>query len=188
METLDRVMRSWGMPMGPVALTDEVGIDVANKVAHIMQEAYPDRLTFPDWMDRLVEEDRLGSKTGKGLYGYEDGKRTEPDEAIYDLLGIPGDRREVDETALAERLVLPMVNEAARCLDEEIVASPGDIDLALIMGTGFPPFRGGLCRWADSQGLDRLLDEMERLAEAVGERHRPCQALREIAVRGGFYA
>jgi len=89
---------------------------------------------------------------------------------------------------IAERTVLPMINEAARCLAEGIAATPADIDLALIMGTGFPPFRGGLCRWADSQGLDRLLEEMESLAVSIGERHRPSAALREIAAAGGFYA
>ncbi len=174
--------------MGPVELTDEVGIDVANKVGHIMEEAYPDRLEFPSWMDELVDEERLGAKTGKGLYRYEDGRRTEPDEALYELLGIPGSIRETDESALAERLILPMVDEAARCLDEGIADSPGDIDLALVMGTGFPPFRGGLCRWADEQGLERLIEEMERLAESVAARHRPSDALRRFAAEGGFYA
>ena len=188
MEVLDRVMTDWGMPMGPVALTDEVGIDVANKVGHIMQEAYPDRLRFPEWIDRMVVPDRLGAKTGHGLYLYEKGRRTEPDESVYETLGLSGDIREVDAAALAERAVLPMVNEAARCLDEGIVAGPADVDLAMIMGTGFPPFRGGLCRWADNQGLERLLEEMEKLAESVGERHRPSAALRRIATRGGFYA
>ncbi len=188
MDRLDEAMVSWGMPMGPVALTDEVGIDVANKVGHIMQEAFPDRLSFPGWIDDMVDPDRLGAKTEAGLYTYEKGRRDSPDEAVYARLGIPGNVTEIDPVATAERLVLPMVNEAARCLAEGIVASAGDIDLAMIMGTGFPPFRGGLCRWADGQGLERLLEEMDALAETVGDRHRPSQALRDIADAGGFYA
>lgn len=187
-EVLDRAMTEWGMPMGPVALTDEVGIDVANKVGHIMREAYPDRLRFPGWIDEMVVEGRLGAKSGRGLYLYENGRRREPDEGVYQRLGIPGDKRQADATAIAERTVLPMVDEAARCLDEGIVAAPADIDLAMIMGTGFPPFRGGLCRWADNQGLERLLDDMEAPAADVGERHRPSEALRRIAEAGGFYA
>jgi 3-hydroxyacyl-CoA dehydrogenase len=89
--------------------------------------------------------------------------------------------------ALVDRMILPMVNEAARCLDEGVVGSPGDLDLALILGTGFPPFCGGLCRWADQQGLGQIVVALERLESAVGERFRPSQALRELAGRGGFY-
>jgi 3-hydroxyacyl-CoA dehydrogenase/enoyl-CoA hydratase/3-hydroxybutyryl-CoA epimerase len=187
-ERIDEAIVAWGMPMGPLALTDEVGIDVANKVGHIMADAYPDRLSLPDWVDRMIDPERLGAKTGAGLYRYEKGRRTEPDPGVYERLGIAGTADPIEATAIAERAVLPMVNEAARCLDEGIVASPADVDLAMILGTGFPPFRGGLCRWADGQGLERLLDEMERLAERFGERHRPSRALREIAGAGGFYA
>jgi 3-hydroxyacyl-CoA dehydrogenase len=84
-------------------------------------------------------------------------------------------------------MVLPMVNEAARCLQEKVVAGPGDLDLALILGTGFPPFRGGLCRWADSQGLPAIVAALERLEGSVGDRFRPSDALREYAAAGGFY-
>jgi 3-hydroxyacyl-CoA dehydrogenase/enoyl-CoA hydratase/3-hydroxybutyryl-CoA epimerase len=187
-ETLDRALTGWGMPMGPAALTDEVGIDVANKVGHIMQDAFPDRLRLPPWVDRMVVDGRLGAKSGRGLYLYEKGRRSQPDEGIYATLGIRGDVREVDAAAIAERTVLPMVNEAARCLADGIAATPADVDLAMIMGTGFPPFRGGPCRWADSQGLGRLVEEMDALAESVGERHRPAAALRDLAAAGGFYA
>ena len=85
-------------------------------------------------------------------------------------------------------MVLPMVNEAARCLDEGIVEGPGPLDLAMIFGTGFPPFRGGLCRWADGEGLPRLVDELATLAREIAPRHEPCDALRRFATAGGFYA
>jgi 3-hydroxyacyl-CoA dehydrogenase/enoyl-CoA hydratase/3-hydroxybutyryl-CoA epimerase len=85
-------------------------------------------------------------------------------------------------------MVLPMVNEAARCLEEGVVRTAGDLDLAMIFGTGFPPFRGGLCRWADQEGLDSILATLERLESAVGDRFRPSQALRATVEAGGFYA
>jgi 3-hydroxyacyl-CoA dehydrogenase/enoyl-CoA hydratase/3-hydroxybutyryl-CoA epimerase len=85
-------------------------------------------------------------------------------------------------------MVLPMVAEAARCLAEGVVASAADADLAMIFGTGFPPFRGGPCRWADGEGLDRLAEELDRLADRSGERLRPPAALREAARAGGLHA
>jgi len=187
-EDLDRAMSDWGMPMGPMALTDEVGIDVAVKVAHILCEAFGDRLPLPAWMDRLSLAGRLGTKSGRGFYRYEGRERKDPDPAVYALLGLTPHIDHPDPAALADRMVLPMVNEAARCLAEKVVAGPGDLDLALILGTGFPPFRGGLCRWADSQGLPAIVATLERLEGAVAERFRPSDALRDYAARGGFYA
>jgi 3-hydroxyacyl-CoA dehydrogenase len=93
-----------------------------------------------------------------------------------------------DPGAIADRMVLPMVNEAARCLEESVVRSAADLDLALIFGTGFPPFRGGLCRWADHEGLARIVATLERLEGSVGERFQPSAALRATAAAGGFYA
>ncbi|MFP5285350.1 MAG: 3-hydroxyacyl-CoA dehydrogenase NAD-binding domain-containing protein, partial [Thermoanaerobaculia bacterium] len=162
-EDLDRAMTGWGMPVGPMVLMDEVGIDVATKVAHILHEAFSDRLPLPRWLDRLMEDGRLGTKNGRGIYRYEDGERKEPDPTAYALLGLQPRVQNPDPDAIADRMVLPMVNEAARCLEEGIVRSAGDLDLALIVGTGFPPFRGGLCRWADQEGLGRLIATLERL-------------------------
>jgi 3-hydroxyacyl-CoA dehydrogenase/enoyl-CoA hydratase/3-hydroxybutyryl-CoA epimerase len=194
-EDIDRAMVAWGMPIGPLALTDEVGIDVAGKVAHIMADAFADRVRLPAWIDRLPDGDRLGVKNGKGIYRYEGRERQEPDPEVYAALGLenhgsPGGKEDAapDLAALADRMVLPMVNEAARCLDERVVRSAGDLDLAMIFGTGFPPFRGGLCRWADQQGLPQLIATLERLEGAAGERFRPAAALRETAAAGGFYA
>src|SRR6202035_5808403 len=92
-----------------------------------------------------------------------------------------------DPGQIADRMVLPMVNEAARCLEEQVVGSAAELDLAMILGTGFPPFRGGLCRWADQQGLDEIVATLERLESAVGDRFRPSDALRARAAAGGFY-
>jgi 3-hydroxyacyl-CoA dehydrogenase/enoyl-CoA hydratase/3-hydroxybutyryl-CoA epimerase len=199
-EDIDRAMVDWGMPIGPLALTDEVGIDVAGKVAHIMAAAFADRVRLPAWLDRLSEGDRLGVKSGKGIYRYEGRERQDPDPAVYAALGLdpkdprhPRNPREASGgdpslEAMADRMVLPMVNEAARCLAEQVVRSAGELDLAMIFGTGFPPFRGGLCRWADQQGLQQIIATLERLEGAVGDRCRPSEALRATAAAGGFYA
>jgi 3-hydroxyacyl-CoA dehydrogenase / enoyl-CoA hydratase / 3-hydroxybutyryl-CoA epimerase len=187
-EDIDRAMVDWGMPIGPLALTDEVGIDVAGKVAHILGDAFADRVRLPAWLDHLGDGDRLGVKNGKGLYRYEGRERGEPDPEVYTALGIQPRIADPDPAALVDRMVLPMVNEAARCLEEQVVRSAGDLDLALIFGTGFPPFRGGLCRWADQQGLPQLIATLERLEGAAGGRFQPSDALRATAAAGGFYA
>jgi 3-hydroxyacyl-CoA dehydrogenase/enoyl-CoA hydratase/3-hydroxybutyryl-CoA epimerase len=187
-ESLDRAMTAWGMPMGPLALTDEVGIDVAVKVAHILTDAFGDRLPVPDWLEKALDDDRLGRKNGRGFYHYENGKRGAPDETIYDLLGVARHQVRSDPARLADRMVLRMVDEAARCLEEGVVDGPATLDLALIMGTGFPPFRGGLCRWADTQNLGELIAQLERLSGSVAPRFEPSPALRAAADSGGFYA
>ena len=187
MEDLDRAMTDWGMPLGPMALTDEVGLDVAVKVAHILAAAFGDRLPLPGWIDRLSGEGRLGTKTGSGFYRYDGRERKDPDPAVYEILGIEPRIEHPDPGQIADRMVLPMVNEAARCLEEQVVGSAAELDLAMILGTGFPPFRGGLCRWADQQGLDEIVATLERLESAVGDRFRPSDALRARAAAGGFY-
>lgn len=187
-EDVDRAMTDWGMPMGPLALTDEVGVDVATKVAHILSDAFSQRLPLPPWFDRLAEAGRLGKKSGSGFYRYEGRERQEPDPEVYELLELSPRIRVAETGLLVDRMVLPMVNEAARCLEEGIVADPGSLDLALIMGTGFPPFRGGLCRWADSSGLARAVELLEDLAVQIGDRFQPADALRRAAEAGGFYA
>jgi 3-hydroxyacyl-CoA dehydrogenase/enoyl-CoA hydratase/3-hydroxybutyryl-CoA epimerase len=187
-EDLDRTLTDWGMPVGPMALTDEVGIDVATKVAHILHEAFSDRLPVPAWLDRLTQDGRLGTKNGRGIYRYENGERKEPDPSVYGLLGLQARIQNPDPDHIVDRMVLPMVNEAARCLEEGVVRSAGDLDLALIFGTGFPPFRGGLCRWADQEGLGRIIGTLERLEGAVDSRFAPSEALVRTAGAGGFYA
>jgi len=186
-EEVDRAMVDWGMPMGPLRLADEVGLDVSAKVGHILHEAFGDRLPFPGWFDRLPQGGRLGVKNGKGIYRYEGRRGKGVDPAVYDEIGVRPSKPAGDPEALAERMVLPMVNEAARCLAEGIVDAAGPLDLALIFGTGFPPFRGGLCRWADRRGLSEVVVRLERLSAEVGARFAPSDALRAAASRGGFY-
>jgi 3-hydroxyacyl-CoA dehydrogenase / enoyl-CoA hydratase / 3-hydroxybutyryl-CoA epimerase len=186
-EAIDGALTDWGMPMGPLRLADEVGLDVSAKVGRILHEAFPDRLHFPSWIERIAEDkSRLGAKTGKGIYRYRDGKEQEVDPAIYAVLELTP-QAELPPPP-AERLVLSMVNEAARCLAERIVEGPGPLDLALVFGIGFPPFRGGLCRWADGLGLDNVIRQLELLAGQHGPRLAPSDALRQAAARGGFYS
>jgi 3-hydroxyacyl-CoA dehydrogenase/enoyl-CoA hydratase/3-hydroxybutyryl-CoA epimerase len=187
-EDIDRAMTEWGMPIGPLALTDEVGIDVAAKVAHILGDAFAHRTQTPGWLDRLPEHGRLGVKNGRGIYRYEGRERKNPDPEVYGILGLVPRISHPDLGSLAERMVLPMVNEAALCLEERVVRSAADLDLALIMGTGFSPFRGGLCRWADHQGVPQIVATLERLESVGGGRFEPSAALRATAQAGGFYA
>jgi 3-hydroxyacyl-CoA dehydrogenase/enoyl-CoA hydratase/3-hydroxybutyryl-CoA epimerase len=122
-EDLDRAMVDWGMPIGPLALMDEVGIDVATKVAHILHDAFPDRLLLPDLLDKLPESGRLGTKNRKGIYRYEGRDRKGPDPEVYAVMGLHPKRENPDPTTLTDRMVLPMLNEAARCLEEGVVRS-----------------------------------------------------------------
>ncbi len=184
---IDRALTRFGMPMGPLRLLDEVGIDVAEKAGKVMAGAYPERGVSPGVVEKLVAAGRLGKKTGKGLYLHQ-GKKAVPDPEALRLLGIER-RRLVGEGEAVERSIYPMVNEAARCLAEGVVASAGELDLAMVMGIGFPPFRGGLLRFAEQEGLTKVVEALRGLAERLGSRFTPAEALLEKARSGhGFYS
>lgn len=186
-ESLDKAMVDFGMPMGPMALLDEVGIDVASKVAKILGDAFGARLQASTVVQKLYDDGRHGKKNGKGLYLYEDGKRKGPDPSVYKVLGIRAPQT-AEAKSVVERMVLAMVNEASLILDEKIVASAGELDLAMIMGTGFPPFRGGLLRYADALGLPYILARLDELSSSVGARFAPNAPLKRLAERDGkFY-
>lgn len=186
-ESIDKAMVDFGMPMGPMALLDEVGIDVAAKVAGILTEAFGERMQKSTVVEKLYADGRHGKKNGKGLYQYENGKRKDPDASVYKLLGIRAPKT-ADEKAVVERMVLAMINEASLILEEKIVASAAELDLAMIMGTGFPPFRGGLLRYADALGVPYILARLDELSSKVGPRYAPNAPLKKLAERGmGFY-
>lgn len=186
-ESLDKIMVEFGMPLGPMALLDEVGIDVAAKVAGILSEAFGPRIDKSSVVKKLYADGRYGKKNGKGLYRYEDGKRKGPDPTVYTLLGIRSPHP-ADPKVAVERMVFAMINEAALILDEKIVGSAGELDLAMIMGTGFPPFRGGLLRYADSLGLPYILARLDELSSRVAPRFTPTEPLARLAQRDGkFY-
>jgi 3-hydroxyacyl-CoA dehydrogenase/enoyl-CoA hydratase/3-hydroxybutyryl-CoA epimerase len=185
-ESLDKAMLDFGMPMGPMALLDEVGIDVAAKVAGILMGAFGHRMEKSDVVEKLYADGRHGKKNGKGLYLYENGKRQGPDASVYKLLGITP--HAADDKAVVERMILAMINEASLILDEKIVASAGELDLAMIMGTGFPPFRGGLLRYADSLGTPYIVSRLDELSSRHGKRFLPNAPLKKLAERDGkFY-
>ena len=185
-ESIDAAMVDFGMPMGPMALLDEVGIDVAAKVAGILRERFAGRMQQSRVVDVLYADHRLGKKGGKGLYTYENGKRQAPDPAVYKLLGV-AEPRPVNATEAVDRMVLLMINEAALILDEKIVGSAAELDLAMIMGTGFPPFRGGLLRYADSVGVRNVVARLDALASTHGSRFKPTDPLRKLAEGGGKF-
>ncbi|MGZ5445994.1 MAG: 3-hydroxyacyl-CoA dehydrogenase NAD-binding domain-containing protein [Thermoanaerobaculia bacterium] len=186
-ESLDKAMVDFGMPMGPMALLDEVGIDVAAKVAGILTEAFGNRMQKSTVVEKLYADGRHGKKNGKGLYLYEDGKRKGPDPSVYKVLGIRSPKA-ADAKAVVERMVFSMINEASLILDEKIVASAAELDLAMIMGTGFPPFLGGLLRYADSLGVPYIASRLDELSSSVGPRFRPNEPLKRLAARDGkFY-
>jgi len=192
-DVLDSALETFGLPMGPLALLDEIGLDVAAKVGVVLESAFPVRMHPHPLLHRLPSENRLGRKSGLGFYRYEDGERGDPDEGLRRELGLDGGKGEAeepvfDDEALVARCLYPMVNEAARAVAEGVVATPSDGDLALVMGIGWPPFRGGLMRWADREGIPRIVDRLDAWAGAVDERFEPAEALRERARwEGGFY-
>src|SRR4051812_32876252 len=171
-ESIDKAMTDFGMPMGPLTLLDEVGIDVAAKVSQILGGAFASRMgETSKVVDALYADGRYGKKNGKGVYKYENGKRTSPDPAVYKLVGV-GRPHPVDPRNTVERMIFAMVNEAAMILDERIVGSAGELDLAMIRGPGFPPFRGGLLRYADSLGVPYIQARLDELSTTVGARFK----------------
>lgn len=189
-EQIDRVLRRFGMPMGPLRLLDEVGLDVARHAGAVMMAAFGERLAPPPPMTALEQTKLLGRKGGRGFYEYEKGREKGVNEAVYGELrgALPEQRRDLPEQEILDRTLLVMVNEAARILSDGIVAAPADVDIGMITGTGFPPFRGGLLKWADATGTAAIVARLEALQAAHGVRFEPAPALRELARAGrGFY-
>lgn len=178
-EEIDEALVQFGMPMGPFNLVDEVGLDVAAKVSHIMIDAFGSRMNAGEGLDKLAADKRLGKKNGKGFYLYQ-GKDKSVDQGIYDFLNLKPSGAKLAKSEAQERCVLLMINEAALCLSEEIVRRPHDVDAGMIFGTGFPPFRGGLLRYADTLGVARVIERMEHYANKHGERFQPAPMLVEM--------
>ena len=183
-QALDRIWTDFGMPMGPCRLIDEVGMDIARHAGDSLAEAFGERMAPSASLVALGESGRLGRKGGKGFYLYEDGKEKGVDGTVYADMGQSSRRVSPDPARACDRIVLAMVNEAARILDDGIVGSAADVDLGMVMGTGFPPFRGGLLRYADDRGLEEVLAVVEGFAKEVGDRFQPSGPLIELARSG----
>jgi 3-hydroxyacyl-CoA dehydrogenase/enoyl-CoA hydratase/3-hydroxybutyryl-CoA epimerase len=185
-DLVDRTMTEWGFPVGPVALLDEVGLDVAQKAAKTMQGAFGERMRPGAGLDKLLQGGRLGRKNGRGFYRYHEGHKSGVDDAIYGLLNVKPNEASDPET-VRRRLVYAMLNEAAAACGEEVIRSARDGDIGAIYGIGFPAFRGGPLRMIDDLGAARVLETLYDLQDRYGERFRPAPALAEMARSGGRY-
>lgn len=161
-ESIDRVALDFGMPMGPIELADQVGLDICLGVADMLRERLDNDLPeAPQWFRDKVEQGKLGKKTGEGLYRWEKGKPKKQDQAP----------RAPEETL--DRLVLPMLNACMACLSENVVEDEELLDGAMIFGTGFAPFRGGPMKYAHERGFGDIHQRLEQLAQLHGERFKP---------------
>lgn len=185
MEQIDKAAKKFGMPMGPINLYDVVGLDTALHAGRTMVEAFPDRFSASPIVPTLVDAGRLGVKSGVGFFSYRNKKkRPQEDPDLLPLLKpfLTGSNTFSTEK-IQHRLFLPMLAEATRVLEEGIVRDPRDIDLALIYGIGFPPFRGGLMFWADSLGAAAIIEQLHAL-ESLGPRAQPSTTLTKMAQTG----
>ncbi|RHW75283.1 fatty acid oxidation complex subunit alpha FadJ [Colwellia sp. RSH04] len=196
-DKLDKALVSFGFPVGPMQLLDEVGIDVGAKIGPILQADLGDRFSPPDAFGKLLEDGRLGKKSGKGFYTYSTAKVSplkkllkksgkQVDESIYTLLNITPSGK-LDSEEVAKRCTYMMLNEAARCLDEGIVRNARDGDIGAIFGIGFPPFLGGPFRYIDSLGAQHIVSQLNQWTKEQGERFAPCEALIAMAEKGEKY-
>lgn len=190
-EEVDTAMEDFGMPVGPLKLMDEVGIDVGSHIVTTLNSAFGNRIPLIDGIDKILNDNRKGKKNGRGFYDYgEDSKGKAVDRTIYSVMGIenPG-RTELSRTDITERIILTMLNEAAFCLGENILRSPRDGDIGAIFGLGFPPFLGGPFRYMDTLGADVVVQKLKALRSIHGERFTPAPILLELAdAKTGFYS
>ena len=196
-ERIDRALVEWGMPMGPLRLIDEIGVDITVDIGNTLEKAYGQRDHVPTVLLWLRDQQMLGRKTGAGVYKYEGKKQTPNDQLVQWRRGLHGEpegaegpnippdqhrdlRLRLNEEELAHRLIFLMVNEAARCVEEGVVDSPEDADYGMILGTGFAPFRGGPLRFAEHFGIKRTVEELERLGQSE-KKFLPCEILKQYA-------
>lgn len=191
---IDKVMERFGWPMGPAYLIDVVGLDTGVHGAEVMAEGFPDRMK-PDYkggIKHLFENNRLGQKNGVGFYKYETDKKGKPkklaDEATYELLkAVQTDSRQVDDQEIIDRMMIAFCNETVRCLEDNIVASAGEADMAMIMGVGFPPFRGGPCRYIDQIGVANYVELCNKYAHLGKAYEAPAKLVTMAANGETFY-
>jgi 3-hydroxyacyl-CoA dehydrogenase/enoyl-CoA hydratase/3-hydroxybutyryl-CoA epimerase len=187
-EDIDKALVDFGFPVGPMQLLDEVGIDVGAKVAHIMHDAFGARLAPPAGFEKLVESGRLGRKSRKGFYLYTEEKGPKVvDKTVYELTPQGSKRSSPPLAEIAERCVLQMVNEAALCLGEGVLRSARDGDVGAVFGLGWPPFRGGPFRYADSLGAAQVVERLRRYQDRFGARFAPAPRLVDLAKTGGTF-
>jgi 3-hydroxyacyl-CoA dehydrogenase / enoyl-CoA hydratase / 3-hydroxybutyryl-CoA epimerase len=184
-EAIDHALLQFGMPMGAFILLDEIGIDIAHKVADILHNGLGERVKPSTLLAALYKEGYLGRKNKKGFYVYTGRKRGKPDASLYRLLSAGTSRKEsIPPDEIVHRPLLLMIKEAALCLEDKIIGRPDLLDAALIFGIGFPPFRGGLLRYADTIGSKAIVEKLEGFRAKYGERFAPPASLMEMAKNG----
>jgi 3-hydroxyacyl-CoA dehydrogenase len=185
---IDQIARRFGMDMGPFELLDGIGIDTALRAGYSLRGAFPARMDLTPILPALVKRGRLGVKAGRGFYEYPIAAGAAERDPAFDALVRPYVReRSFNDEEIAARLILPMLLEATRVLEEGIVEEPGQVDVAVVCGLGFPEARGGLLYWADRMGVTSVFDLLRPFAE-LGPRMQPTGLLQRLAAKGGrFY-
>ena len=192
-QAVDKVMERWGWPMGPAYLMDVVGIDTGVHAAQVMAEGFPDRMQqdFKSATEVMFDNERYGQKNGKGFYDYVADKRGKPRKTVSEeanelIRPVVDERVEFEREDIIARMMLPMAIELARCLEEGIVESAPEADLALLFGVGFPPFRGGVFRWMDSVGLAHIAEASEKFAH-LGKAYELTEGMKAKLAAGETY-
>jgi 3-hydroxyacyl-CoA dehydrogenase/enoyl-CoA hydratase/3-hydroxybutyryl-CoA epimerase len=172
-EDIDKALEQFGMPVGPVTLLDEVGIDVGSHIIRVLKEPFAARLKVPAEVEAVEKDDRKGRKNNRGFYLYENGKKQGIDPTIYKHFSHGSERLRVDRKEIADRCIMVFLNEAARCLSEGIISSPDDGDMGAVFGLGFPPFLGGPFHYAKTLGHANVRAQLQTLAGKYGSRFEP---------------
>ncbi|OVE74136.1 hypothetical protein BVX94_01445 [bacterium B17] len=188
-QRIDKLIKKYGMPMGPFTLADEVGIDIAWKVTGLLEVAYTPRMRMTELLAFMHDQDHLlGKKGGKGFYLHGPKKKKPVNPSVQARLTeivkwTDTANPKISDKDIINRCIFIMINEASRCMEEGVIENPSYLDMALIMGTGFPPFRGGLLRYADELGIPHIVEELEKLEEVHGERFKPSPLLLKMATK-----
>ncbi|HBL7236513.1 TPA: fatty acid oxidation complex subunit alpha FadJ, partial [Serratia marcescens] len=187
-ESLDKALVDFGFPVGPITLLDEVGIDVGTKIIPVLVEALGPRFAAPAAFDAVLKDGRKGRKNGRGFYlypseGQQRQRRKRADTSLYTLLGVTP-KAHMLPASVAQRCVMMMLNEAARCLDEGVIRSARDGDIGAVFGIGFPPFLGGPFRYMDELGAEKVVKTLDYLRQQHGEHFAPCERLQRMAQQG----
>ncbi len=187
-DKVDKAMIAFGFPVGPLTLLDEIGLDIAEKASAVLDQAFGERLAPAPTLSHLIKMGKLGRKSGSGFYEYTSGKKSAVNRKT---LNLPKTLKPLNNgpNNIERRLVLSLLNEAARAFSEDVLSEPAHADLGSIFGFGFPPFLGGPFRYIDDLGVGSVVQELEHLESAVGKRFAPCELLTEMASTGRrFYA
>ncbi|OHY93438.1 multifunctional fatty acid oxidation complex subunit alpha [Vibrio rotiferianus] len=192
---IDKVMeRKFGWPMGPAYLLDVVGVDTAHHAQAVMAQGFPERMGKQgrDAIDALFEASKYGQKNGSGFYSYTIDRKGKPKKAFSEeilpvLADVCADKKDFDDQTIIQRMMIPMINEVVLCLQEGIIATPQEADMALVYGLGFPPFRGGVFRYLDSVGIAEFVAMAKQYSE-LGAMYQVPQMLIDMAAKGeSFY-